>query len=1124
MSSVFRVPAGSVNTMLNPPDNNATGNFFKSINIRLDIAHPERFAHFHPTTRNTRIIRAVVLGEPSLASTIVASYGSGKSLAAGAAAMLLRNDKASNSILCEITERIALVDRELGEILKKRTRFAARGLSIVLEGYEPDISGEIFRQAKEKFSSLRRPRNHRGNMLKTLETIWAKAREKDCDYIAILWDEFGRHLEAHNASGNTEELLLVQQISEWTSRKRFPGVTFTLILHQAFLRYADNLSQSTRAEWKKIEGRFGTVHYVEDSREIYELIASVVRQLRGGVEQNGSPRKFEKRAEKLLKLGLFKAFDDRNALAETLANASPLNPLTLYSLPRLAARLAQNERTVFSFVRDIPLDKTVTFGDLYGYFSDSMSMDTGVGGIHRRWLEIESALSKANNETEKEILSSAAILGFGVSGERARVKKSLLEFAVSDFRGLLESDISKTIEGLIDRKLLLYRERNDDISVWHGTDMDIRGHLAEEIQRIESEFKAIDVLSKEYPALSWRPVAHNVKNAIRRFFEGRYVSAGELLKKGFSHPLFSLARGEDGRIIYCIAENHTEISDLLSFVCSTSSVDPGVVFVIPRRPVRILDLALEIMALGRLQRNHDIIAADPFVLPELRYMADFAREDMSRLMKHIVRPGKDRAHWFSEGELLLAENEWELSKKLSEIADKRFSSTPRINNELIVRKKISRPMTNARKKLILGILERSGEPCLGFERNSTTPDVAMYRTVLERTGLYGFYENKWRWAVPEQLEDRNLAEVWRILRQFFEVPGLGKSPSKELFRKLELPPYGMRMGVMPILVAAALQAFGRTVLIKREDKYIADILASEIEEFCSTPEKFTLDVLELDTVLSRYLIELIEQFDARQPATDGDLIRQFYDSLEFWKSQLPDQALKTRLVSDETRLFQRILRKETDPGVVALREFPKLAGVEKPDEKTSKFISKLRCEIENIVDGYTEKAIFSAREVFNIMDVEGGNVLNLAKSWSMCFDEEASAFSNLDNACRAVLSRAREATESRYTESSFVLALAYILLGKGFDQWNDSNPQEFADCLRENVAKLELAALGSAKPSKLFLPLLNGYFHRLYGQFERMLGSQSAVEKMKELLEEKEEAYTDSFQGFEENGTYGKST
>ena len=168
---------------------------------------------------------------------------------------------------------------------------------------------------------------------------------------------------------------------------------------------------------------------------------------------------------------------------------------------------------------------------------------------------------------------------------------------------------------------------------------------------------------------------------------------------------------------------------------------------------------------------------------------------------------------------------------------------------------------------------------------------------------------------------------------------------------------------------------------------------------------------------------------------------------------------------------------------------------------------ELRCEIESIVEGYAEKAISVAREVFDIANEGEQNTLECAKAWSMCFGEETVALSELDNACRAVLDRARGATEGRYTESSFVLALSSILLGKGFDKWDDASPREFAEQLRETVAKLERTALESEKPSELLLPLLGSYFHRLYGQFERMLGPNDAAEKIRELLEEKEKTY-----------------
>lgn len=842
----------------------------------------------------------------------------------------------------------------------------------------------------------------------------------------------------------------------------------------------------------------------------------------GGVERGTSLRKLEKQAENALKLGLFAEFEDKHSLAEVLKRARPLHPLTLYALPRLAARLAQNERTVFSFVRDIALGGPTTFGDLYKYFSGSMAADTGVGGAYRRWLETESALSKANDETEREILSSVAVLGFGVSGERVRVTKKLLEFAVSGFQNLSKNRLGKTIEALIDRKLLLYRERNDDISVWHGTDIDIRGYLTEEIIRIESEFDPVDVLSIEYPAPHWRPVAHNVKNSIRRFFAGMYLPAGELLREGLSHPSLRLKPSEDGRVIYCLAETSEEISKLVSFAGSISSENLGVILVVPNRPARILGIALEIAALGKLQKSHDLIASDPFVLPELRHMTDSAREDLARVMTRLVRPGADARTWFSAGSPLLAEDDRELYEKLSDIADQRFPATPRINNELVVRHTISRPMVNARKKLVLGILEKYGEPDLGFDKEATTPDAAMYRTVLKRTDLYDFRDGEWLWASPEQLEDKSLAEVWNVFRGFFSDAGMEKSPSEELFDKLELPPYGMRRGVMPIFTAAGLQAFGRAVVIKREGRYLPDILASEIEEFCSNPEEFTVDVFEVDESLELYLCELIERFDGRRQAGRGDLIRQFYDALEFWKAQLPAQALKTRYVSDSARSFQSVLRREKNPAVIALKEFPKLAGKTGPSSGTVKFIVKLMQEIEEIVDGYAAKAISEANKVFNVIPGGNGNVLNGAKTWSMCFDDETFDPSELGSMCRAVLSRAREATSGRYTEASFVRALSSILIGRSFDRWDDSSPREFADGIRKVVEELERVAIESSSPSISLVPLLDGRFHIFYEQLARVLGPRAAAEKISELVREKTEKHTDPLE-VKSDDAYGKS-
>ena len=46
------------------------------------------------------------------------------------------------------------------------------------------------------------------------------------------------------------------------------------------MRYAANTAVTVQHEWKKIEGRFETVQFVDDSKELYQLVARIVRDMR----------------------------------------------------------------------------------------------------------------------------------------------------------------------------------------------------------------------------------------------------------------------------------------------------------------------------------------------------------------------------------------------------------------------------------------------------------------------------------------------------------------------------------------------------------------------------------------------------------------------------------------------------------------------------------------------------------------------------------------------------------------------------------------------------------------------------------------------------------------------------
>src|SRR5262249_54954353 len=140
------------------------------------------------------------------------------------------------------------------------------------------------------------------------------------------------------------------------------------------------------------------------------------------------------------RLGLFTDFTE-NELTELLTQSYPFEPVTLYLLPRLSARVAQNERTLFNFLHTSDFTHPIDLESLYDFFAPAMRADTAVGGTYRQWLETQSALTKVgDDDTATKVLKAACLLGLGTSGERSRVSHALLHFAVRGYHGVNQAE------------------------------------------------------------------------------------------------------------------------------------------------------------------------------------------------------------------------------------------------------------------------------------------------------------------------------------------------------------------------------------------------------------------------------------------------------------------------------------------------------------------------------------------------------------------------------------------------------------------------------------------------------------------------------------------------------------
>ena len=1087
--------------------------FLRSINIQYDAEYPNRVAHYQPTAKSVPLIKSLLGSEQDRAFFVVAPYGTGKSITATYLLHLVENRPDAGETLSAIEDKLEVVSPDLSKFAKARRKGKGKGLVLALQGYCQNL-GESLKDAAlkgmERIKLGRQARKIESMPCETIEqaiellgAVRDKARAAGCDRIVILWDEFGRHIESLISEGRSAALSEIQLLAECVSRSIAIPVTLGLLLHQELLQYASNSPASVRAEWRKIEGRFQTIQYIDDSKEIYRLLSEVVS------EQNRSnilpDEQVKSSALECKQLGLFSDFTV-SELQSLLRRAYPLEPTTLYLLPRISGRVAQNERTLFSFLNFIDFRNQVRPDHLYEYFSPEMRTDTAVGGTYRQWLETQNALSKLDDDNglAATALRTASLLGFGVSGERSRTSRDLLLFAVRGY-GCAEGvsngsqQEEEVVDQLIDKKLLLHRKHSDEVSVWHGTDADLRGRLEEEKSRQRRTFDFLTFLTDEANPPVWRPVRYNSDFHIRRFLQGEYWSLEKL------DGCLNVPVGCDGKIIYVIAETMEELQEA-ERVAANYLHDERVILAMPKAPVPLFEAALEVWCLTQMQGDDKLVGSDPMVLSEIQQMTDDAGSHLQKLLDRLILPGSEGPRWFYKGSELPVKNAYDLRNELSKIMQRIFLYTPKINNEMIVRHKPTPTLVNSRKKLLLGILERSGQEMMGIKGNH--PDASMFRTILFHTGLY--YTDKgegWKYALPDQVEDPGLQKVWSKIQEFFTTPSEKPKDLQGFFDELMEPPFGVRAGLLPILFAAGLKAFPSVYSLRyKGGGYVSDILPSEIEQLCREPKEYEFIVLDLDQTKLDYLNAVQELFGSQaRSAIGNDLIRACYDALENWKAGLPAGALSTRHLTSRTRRFQAILRQSSDPVQLLFERIPRALDCSIHEQHVLlEALEKCKDELSKVIDSYQQKAISSLRRALSLnWKSENGQVKEIARRWSLCFPDELSDALN-DNESKGLLSRMRMIYPS---DAKLIDSLSGLFLQKTINRWDDSCIANFDREIHSAVRRIEESALSfefkaSGAVKNGLANLVQERMNIMYERLTDIVGPEEARELFAHILED----------------------
>ena len=771
--------------------------------------------------------------------------------------------------------------------------------------------------------------------------------------VLLIIDELGKNLEFAAQNQGADDLYLLQQLAE-RERKNGPQVYILCLLHQSFAEYSQRLTSKERNEWAKIQGRFEDIPFTESADAMTRLIGQAI--------DTSSAEAFQfviyKRAEEWFEcLHIANLNDITPAI---LAAATPLHPITALVLPMLCTRYAQNDRSLFTFLTSEEplsfknfLDEATVEGDtlptlklyqVYDYFVESVGMGLASRPNLQRWLEIQGLIADAKHlaPESQQILKTIGTLNLVTSTGSMRATRALVKLAMCDC-ARDENQLQhweQVIEELLKRGLITYRRQLDELRIWEGSDFDVEGEIAAYVEKERSPL--VKILSEVCPLKPLVAQRHSYKTGTLRYFERQYLDSSQDLA-----TLHCSSNDCDGLVGYWV-------DDTLPNQVPDSSADGKPLIVLCAAKLDLLRIrALEFAALKKIQKSASQLQTDAVARREVRHRLVQAKRLLDETLSQVFDVADSQNICWIQGQQEAIAHITAFNVKLSDVCDKVYHKSLILWNELINRRELTSQGAKARRLLIEAMLERSDQERLGLQGYG--PEVSMYYSLLGETGIHR-QEQDWGFHPPlkkeRQLRVDLLSEVrvnlflsptrvfpqtavvssvWQAIEDFCLQAKEKPQTLDKLYNCLEAPPFGLKLGAIPVLLAAVLLQHVNDVSVYRDGTFIPVLGAEHFELLVKDPSRFAVKYFEVAGLRSQVFKELeaiLRSANAQMPTgvRNVTLLTLVKPLFQFVK-KLPASTTKTKRLSSEAQAVLQTLRDSQEPDELLFTSLPQACGL-----------------------------------------------------------------------------------------------------------------------------------------------------------------------------------------------------
>jgi hypothetical protein len=654
----------------------------------------------------------------------------------------------------------------------------------------------------------------------------------------IVYDEFGRFLQTLPTTAVHETMQDLQDLAEFSNSAKGSDLSVLLITHRNLGQYALRYNEELQKEFQRIEKRYNTYYTKSDPSTFIRLASFVTKEHR-------EHRKLVNE-EFVKELRYFNLFPDLNTFeidSLVLKESYPLHPVSLFVLPPLANIVAQNERTLFTFLESDERGGLKEYfrkkqdwyriDTVFDYFEPSFSefeSESLIGQFYILYQRLQKRMTgSSTREDEIKVIKLLTIWNIASLYGQQDPNEDFISFALS-----WKSSYTKhVLESLQVKKAIRYNNALDHWELFEGSSIDIEAEIDRKLQlNPQSKRQKMDLLKSVLHNKYVLPKQYNDDKSITRFAPIAPVYHSELLDPE-TYKLFEPDQKEADAVIYYVFndikyDEHNILSDLIQ----RSRNEEKSIYVFANEDLPLNRYLEQLAMLYIMREDKYFIVQDKFLSDELNAVITRLIYKINEILKPITK--LQNCTWVYRGEERRLSSSIELSRFLSySVMNVVYDNTPEIRNEAFNR----RTITKIQRKAAIVVLNQ----IIQFHKNKEIdikgfgPEYLIYATVINNNNID--LNN------PNITDRENLIalrmELQRILHQ-------GNGRVSEFINVFERPPYGIRKPIIPLLLATLLYQEWNFIMFYHNDMHNKKVDGELLYYITENPEMYTFKYIPFE--------------------------------------------------------------------------------------------------------------------------------------------------------------------------------------------------------------------------------------------------------------------------------------